>query len=120
MEMDVHDEFQAIASSLYFEEPVNDGNMDDILNSLAGGENEAVSSNTGSGITTDGHVTNSVQPIDRTDSTDVSLDISAQVNVSSSTRPIDSSRPDVTLSAPNNSVSRMISFRGVEYHMVNW
>lgn len=35
MEMDVHDEFQAIASSMYFEESVNDGDADDTLNSLA-------------------------------------------------------------------------------------
>lgn len=59
-----------------------------------------------------------MQPIDRIDSTEVSLDISAQVNVPFPTKPIDCTRTDVTLSAPNNGVSRMISFRGVEYHMV--
>ncbi|KAK1384786.1 Vps54 domain-containing protein [Heracleum sosnowskyi] len=118
VEMDVHDDFQAIASSLYFEEPVNDGDMDDTSNSLAGGENETVSSNTGS-VKTDGQMTNSVHPIDWTDSAEISRDISAQVNVSSSTRPIDSNKTVVTLSAPNNSASRVISFRGVEYHMVN-
>lgn len=118
MEIDVHDEFQAIASSLYFEEPVYDGDMDSTLNSPAGGENETVSSNTGSVITD--RVTISARPIDRTYSTEVSPDISAQANISPSTGPIESNRTDVTLSAPNNSASRMISFRGVAYHMVNW
>ncbi|KAL8101332.1 hypothetical protein AgCh_033276 [Apium graveolens] len=119
VEIDVNDEFQAIASSLYFEEPVNDEDMDDTLNSPAGGENETVSSNTGS-VITDGRVTISAQPIDRTFSTEVSPNISAQVNISPSTEPIESNRTHITLSAPNNSASRKISFRGVGYHMVNW
>ncbi|XP_074343948.1 vacuolar protein sorting-associated protein 54, chloroplastic-like isoform X2 [Apium graveolens] len=118
VEIDVNDEFQAIASSLYFEEPVNDEDMDDTLNSPAGGENETVSSNTGS-VITDGRVTISAQPIDRTFSTEVSPNISAQVNISPSTEPIESNRTHITLSAPNNSASRKISFRGVGYHMVN-
>lgn len=119
VEIDVHDKFQAIASSLYFVEPVNDGDMDDTLNSPVGGENGTVSSNTGS-VITDSRVTISARHIDRTHSTEVSPDISAQVNISPSTGPIESNRSDVTLSAPNNSASRTISFRGVAYHMVNW
>lgn len=119
VEADVHDEFQAIAASFYFEEPVGDGVMDGNLSSTAGGEKETVSSNTVS-VIADGQVTKSVQPSDKTDSTEVSPDTSTQVDVSSSTKPIDSNRTDVTLSAPNNSAIRTISFRGVEYHMVNW
>ncbi|KAK1368153.1 Vps54 domain-containing protein [Heracleum sosnowskyi] len=119
-EVDVADDFQAITTSLCFEESVDGDDLDDASNSIARGENEAVSSNRS--LIADGQVTNSIQPIHRTNSTEVSPEITAQVNVSSSTGPVDSSRADSTLSAPANSASkkdRTLTFRGVGYHMVN-
>ncbi|XP_074338003.1 vacuolar protein sorting-associated protein 54, chloroplastic isoform X1 [Apium graveolens] len=114
-EVDVADDFQAITNSLYFEESVDGDDLDDASHSIARSENETVSSNIS--LIADGQVTNSVQPIHRTNSTEVSPDITAPVNASSSTRPVDS-----TLSAPTNSASkkdRTLTFRGVGYHMVN-
>ncbi|KAL1830827.1 hypothetical protein ACET3Z_000478 [Daucus carota] len=118
VEADVHDEFQRIAASLYIEEPVDDGNADDTYNSLAGGKNESVSSNSVS-VMADSQVANSVKPIDRTDSIEVSPDMTTQITLSSSTRPTDSNSSDVRLSAQRNGATRTISFRGVHYHMVN-
>lgn len=120
-EVDVADEYQAITNSLYFEESVDGGDSNDALNSIARSENKTVSSS--SSLIADGEVTNSAQPINRTNSTEVSPDITAQVNVSSSTGPVDNSRTDGTSSAPTNSASkkdRTLIFRGVGYHMVNW
>nr|XP_017228323.1 PREDICTED: vacuolar protein sorting-associated protein 54, chloroplastic-like isoform X2 [Daucus carota subsp. sativus] len=118
VEADVHDEFQRIAASLYIEEPVDDGNADDTYNSLAGGKNESVSSNSVS-VMADSQVADSVKPIDRTDSIEVSPDMTTQITLSSSTRPTDSNSSDVRLSAQRNGATRTISFRGVHYHMVN-
>lgn len=118
-EIDVADDFQAITNSLCFEESVDGDDLDDASNSIARSENETVSSS----LIADGQVTNTVQPIHRTNSTEVSPEITAQVNASSSTGPVDSTRADSTLSAPTNSASkkdRTLTFRGVGYHMVNW
>ncbi|KAL1834432.1 hypothetical protein ACET3Z_004083 [Daucus carota] len=119
-EVDVNDECQAITNSLYFEEPLDGGDLDDASNSVARSENETVSSSTS--VIADGQETNSVQTLHRTKSTEVSPDIAAQIKVSSSSGPVDNSKADGTVSGPTNSATkkdRTLTFKGVGYHMVN-
>uniref|UniRef100_A0A166IZE6 Vacuolar protein sorting-associated protein 54 C-terminal domain-containing protein n=1 Tax=Daucus carota subsp. sativus TaxID=79200 RepID=A0A166IZE6_DAUCS len=119
-EVDVNDECQAITNSLYFEEPLDGGDLDDASNSVARSENETVSSS--SSVIADGQETNSVQTLQRTKSTEVSPDIAAQIKVSSSSGPVDNSKADGTAPGPTNSATkkdRTLTFKGVGYHMVN-
>lgn len=117
VEVDVPDEFQAILNSLFCFD--SNGNADDGQGKVATRFTEVASSKDDTGLS------NSQQHIARTESIEASADKSLPV-----VGPTENNISDVTTSpAQSNSTNneergraslQTLSFRGVDYHMVNW
>lgn len=122
VEVDVPDEFQAILTSLFCSN--SNGNVDDGQGEVATCYTEVASSNE------DTRLPNSQQHIARTDYIEASADNTGQVKSLAVAGTTDNNISDFTTSpAQSNSTSneerrraslQTLSFRGVDYHMVNW
>ncbi|KAK9267669.1 hypothetical protein L1049_010100 [Liquidambar formosana] len=128
VEVDVPDEFQAIVTSLFCSEPSFTGNLDDSQGNMAMNDSQVVSSNDDSLMAGTG-LPNTQQQIERTDSIEISAEITGQLKSSPLGGEAEKNRADgvTSLSQSNNSnmrergksTSQTILYRGVGYHMVN-
>lgn len=127
-EIDVPDEFQNIVTSLCSSVSVTTGESDAASDAAATSSKEVIPSSDGSSIAHAG-VSNSPQTIEQSDSNGTCVDHIPNTNSSRLSTATESGNADVSTSSQGNSAStkergkpvlRMLHFRGVGYHMVNW
>lgn len=127
-EIDVPDEFQSIVNSLCSSESVTAGESGAVSDDAASSSNEVESSSDGSSLA-DAGPSNSSRHIEQPDSNGTYVDHIPNTDSSRLSAPTENSNPDVSTSSHGNSASmkergkpalRMLYFRGVGYHMVNW
>lgn len=127
-EIDVPDEFQSIVNSLCSSESVTAGESGAASDETVTNSNEVVSGSDGSSMP-DADPSNSSRHIEQPDSNGTHVDHIPNTDSSRSSVSVENSSSDVSTSSQGNSAStkergksafRMLYFRGVGYHMVNW
>lgn len=127
-EIDVPDEFQSIVNSLCSSESEISGESGGASDDTALTSNEVVSSSDGPSVA-DAGPSNSSQHIEQPDTNGTYVDNNPNTDSSRSSVPTENSNSDVSTSSHGNNAStkergkstlRMLYFRGVAYHMVNW
>lgn len=128
VEVDVPDEFQAIVTSLLCSEAVVTGGTDDVQGNLMSNYNESATSNN-STLKAQSGQDSAQQQIERTDSSEILEQNTAQIQPTSSTEGNERNKADTSSSSvqSNNnniergkSTSQTLVHGGVGYHMVNW
>lgn len=127
VEVDVPDEFQVIVTSLFCSEESVTESLDAIHSSSETNYTEVASNNSSDAVDTGPSITE--MQIKRTDSTDLSTDITGK-SKSTSADGAGKNKADVTNSVAQNnhsntkergkSTSQTLSYKGVGFHMVNW
>lgn len=127
-EIDVPDEFQSIVNSLCSSESGITGESGVASADTALTSNEVVSSSDGPSVV-DAGPSNSSLHIEQPDSNGTYVDNNPNADSSRSSAPTENSNSDVSTSSQGNNAStkergksslRMLYFKGVAYHMVNW
>lgn len=127
VEVDVPDEFQAIVTSLLCSEAVVTGGTDDVQGNLMTNYNEVATSNN-STLKAQSGQESAQQQIERTDSSEILEQNTAQIQPTSSTEGNERNKADTSSSSvqSNNnniergkSTSQTLVYGGVGYHMVN-
>lgn len=122
-EIDVPDEFQGIVNSLCSSESVVSGDSGGASDDIA-----VVSSSDGPSESDAGPL-NTSQSVERPDSNGTYIDNNSNTDPLRSSVPTENSSADVSTSSNGNNAStkergksslRMLYFKGVAYHMVNW
>lgn len=128
VEVDVPDEFQVIVTSLFCSEAMVTENLDTVQGSTETSYTEVATSNNSSHVV-DTAPSITEQQIKRTDSSELSTDMTAKEK-STSTGGAEKNKADVTNSVSQNnhsnmkergkSTSQTLLYKGVGFHMVNW
>lgn len=128
VEVDVPDEFQVIVTSLFCSEAMVTENLDAVQGSTETSYTEMATSNNSSHVVDTG-LSITEQKIKRTDSSELSTDMTAKEK-STSADGAEKNKADVTNSVSQNnhsnmkekgkSTSQTLLYKGVGFHMVNW